>query len=92
MWLITEPHQLFNPVLARNCLKVAYEPPEGIKNNLLRTFNYWGANYTDKLNSNTMRIFYSMACIHALLQERRTYIPQGNTSTILTNIIEQFDF
>ncbi|KAF5283232.1 hypothetical protein FQA39_LY17379 [Lamprigera yunnana] len=77
LWLVTEPHKLFSPVLADCSLKVAYEVPEGVKNNLLRTYSSWGSEYVEKLNSSGSRLFFILACIHALLQERRTYIPQG---------------
>ncbi|KAF5303585.1 hypothetical protein FQR65_LT08186 [Abscondita terminalis] len=77
LWLITEPHKLFSPVLADCSLKIAYEVPPGVKNNLLRTYSSWGSAYVEKLNPNGARLFFLMACIHALLQERRTYIPQG---------------
>lgn len=77
LWLITEPNPSFNFVLAQNSLKVVYEAPQGLRNNLLRTFSTWGSRYIDKLHPTGGRIFFVLACIHAILQERRTYIPQG---------------
>lgn len=77
LWLVTEPHALFSPVLAQQCLKIAYEPPEGVKYNLLRNYAAWGESYIAKLNSTSARIFFVIACLHAILQERRTFIPQG---------------
>ncbi|XP_031339231.1 cytoplasmic dynein 2 heavy chain 1-like [Photinus pyralis] len=77
LWLITEPHPGFSSVLARSSLKIAYEVPQGIKNNILRTYSSWGTSYIEKLNPTGSRLFFILACIHALLQERRTYIPQG---------------
>ncbi|KAK5644082.1 hypothetical protein RI129_007927 [Pyrocoelia pectoralis] len=77
LWLITEPHPMFSSVLARSSLKIAYEVPQGIKNNILRTYTSWGASYVEKLNPTGSRLFFILSCIHALLQERRTYIPQG---------------
>lgn len=77
LWLVTEPHTLFSPVLAQQCLKIAYEPPEGVKYNLLRNYAAWGQDYIDKLNPTSARIFFVIACLHAILQERRTFIPQG---------------
>lgn len=77
LWLVTEPHAFFSPVLAQQCLKVAYEPPEGVKYNLLRNYAAWGENYIERLNPTSARIFFVIACLHAILQERRTFIPQG---------------
>ncbi|XP_015834463.1 cytoplasmic dynein 2 heavy chain 1 [Tribolium castaneum] len=77
LWLITEPNPSFNFVLAQSSLKIVYEAPQGLRNNLLRTFNSWGSRYVDKLQPTPGRIFFVLACVHAILQERRTYIPQG---------------
>lgn len=77
LWLVTEPHSHISPVLAQNCLKIAYETPQGIKNNLKRSFTSWGSDYIQKLNPNSARLFFVLATIHAILQERRNYIPQG---------------
>ncbi|GJQ81468.1 btv [Trypoxylus dichotomus] len=77
MWLITESQNSFNLVLVQNSLKIAYEAPQGVRNNLLRTYANWGSDYVQNLKPTNARIFFILACINALLQERRTYIPQG---------------
>lgn len=77
LWLVTEPHELFSPVLAQQCLKIAYEPPEGIKYNILRNYAALGERYISKLNSTSARIFFVVTCLHAVLQERRVFVPQG---------------
>lgn len=77
MWLITESQNSFNLVLAQNSLKIAYEAPQGIRNNLLRTYATWGPDYFASLKPTAARIFFILACVNALLQERRNYIPQG---------------
>ncbi|KAJ8984389.1 hypothetical protein NQ317_003537, partial [Molorchus minor] len=76
LWLISEPTPNFNPVLVQNSLKIVYEAPQGLKNNILRTFSTYGNRYLEKLEPNAARIFFVVACLHALLQERRKYIPQ----------------
>ncbi|XP_060532310.1 cytoplasmic dynein 2 heavy chain 1 isoform X2 [Cylas formicarius] len=77
LWLITEPCQTFNFVLAQNSLKVAYQEPQGLKNNLLRIYSLIEAKHLNILNNTSARILFAFACVHALLQERRNYIPQG---------------
>ncbi|KAI4463438.1 dynein heavy chain family protein [Holotrichia oblita] len=64
-------------LLAQNSLKIAYEAPQGIRNNLLRTYATWGPDYFINLKPTSARIFFILACVNALLQERRNYIPQG---------------
>ncbi|XP_018579489.1 cytoplasmic dynein 2 heavy chain 1 [Anoplophora glabripennis] len=77
LWLISEATPNFSFVLAQNSLKVVYEAPRGLKNNILRTYFTYGSKFIEKLNPNAARIFFVISCVHALLQERRKYIPQG---------------
>ncbi|KRT80222.1 hypothetical protein AMK59_6546, partial [Oryctes borbonicus] len=88
IWLITESQNSFNLVLAQNSLKIAYEAPQGVRNNLLRTYANWGPDYVQSLKPTNARIFFILACLNALLQERRTYIPQGagQNGTILATL------
>lgn len=72
---------MFSSVLAQLCLKIVYEPPEGIKYSLIRNITTWGEKYGKSLTTTTSRVFFVITCIHALLQERRTYIPQGIYTT-----------
>uniref|UniRef100_A0A8D8QIW2 Cytoplasmic dynein 2 heavy chain 1 n=2 Tax=Cacopsylla melanoneura TaxID=428564 RepID=A0A8D8QIW2_9HEMI len=75
LWMTTECHSKFSATLASACLKLSYEAPQGIKRNLQRTYASWSAN---KLNSGDHgRALFTLAWFHALVQERRTYIPQG---------------
>lgn len=77
LWLVTEPHDKFSSVLTQTCLKISYEAPQGIKNNLLRTYTTWDNKHIQKQSGTGARLLFVLAYIHALLQERRTYIPQG---------------
>jgi dynein heavy chain 2 len=40
LWLTSEPHGKFPSILLQSSLKITYETPPGVKNNLSRTFNY----------------------------------------------------
>lgn len=35
LWLTTEPHQKFSPILLQGSLKITYEAPPGVKKNLM---------------------------------------------------------
>ncbi|KAI5737300.1 hypothetical protein M8J76_012015 [Diaphorina citri] len=75
LWMTTESHSKFSAALASVCLKLSYEAPQGIKRNLQRTYASWSQT---KLNSTDQgRALFTLAWFHALIQERRTYIPQG---------------
>lgn len=82
LWLTTEPHNQFSPVLSQSSLHVTYEAPQGIKQSLLRIYDGW-INEPSMLNRDKNRqqienrIMFALACVHAIVQERRTFIPQG---------------
>ncbi|CAG9772440.1 unnamed protein product [Ceutorhynchus assimilis] len=77
LWLISESTEKFNSVLSQNSLKIAYEEPQGIGNNMQRIYSSLGEKYNNKLNRTSARLFFVFACLHALVQERRKYVPQG---------------
>ena len=78
LWLTTESHPKFPSVLLQSTLKVAYEAPPGIKKNLERTYDSWSADYIAKDDSIIRsQALFALAWFHAVVQERRCYIPQG---------------
>ena len=95
LWLTTEPHPLFPPLLLQSSLKVTFEAPPGIKKNLERTLTSWGKDFLDhgliastsdsSSSSNQVTemprtrspLLFLLAWFHAVVQERRTYLPQG---------------
>jgi len=77
LWLTTEPHLKFPPILLETCHKVTYEAPPGIKKNLQRTYQGWSPNMFEQGSVFKARMYFILSWFHAILQERRTYIPQG---------------
>lgn len=51
-----------------------FQAPEGVKNNIMGTLSAWG-NY--EADPKIVRLHACLAIFHALVQERRAYIPQG---------------
>eukprot|EP00927_Polykrikos_kofoidii_P027109 TRINITY_DN23975_c0_g4_i1.p1 TRINITY_DN23975_c0_g4~~TRINITY_DN23975_c0_g4_i1.p1 ORF type:complete len:2595 (-),score=618.45 TRINITY_DN23975_c0_g4_i1:108-6821(-) len=78
-WLTTEPHAKFPPILLETSLKVTYEAPPGIKKNLLRTLEAWNQGWFGSGSDVRSQVIFVCAHFHAVMQERRTYIPQGWT-------------
>ncbi|CAI5438007.1 unnamed protein product [Caenorhabditis angaria] len=76
LWLTTEADHRFPSMMLQQSLKITFEPPPGVRNNLLRTYSQ-----IDKSQRNviTCQSIFVLAWLHALLQERRTFIPQGWT-------------
>ena len=78
LWLTTESHPKFPAVLLQSSLKVTYEAPPGIKKNLTRTYDSWTQDYIAQGDSVLhAQALFALSWFHAVLQERRCYIPQG---------------
>jgi len=79
LWLTTEEHEKFPPILLQTSLKVSYESPPGVKQNMLRTMEGWDEPYFKKGGVLRAQMLFVLAWFHAIVLERRTYIPQGWT-------------
>ena len=79
LFLTTEPHPSFPPILLQHSCKLSYEAPPGIKQNLLRTYSSWDAAFIAQGSTSRAQLLFILAWFHAVAQERRTYIPQGWT-------------
>lgn len=77
LWLTSEPHPKFPSILLQSSLKITYETPPGIKNNLQRTFQYVAPQLQNSNDAVKSQLLFILSWFHALIQERRTYIPQG---------------
>lgn len=84
-----EPHSNFrlfltleiHPKIPVNLLRAGrifvYEPPPGIKANLLRTFNTIPASQMMRTPNERSRLYFLLAWFHAIVQERLRYRPLG---------------
>ncbi|KAJ3189734.1 Cytoplasmic dynein 2 heavy chain 1 [Gaertneriomyces sp. JEL0708] len=79
LWMTSEAHSKFPPNLLQNCVKVTVEAPPGIKKNLQRTYEAWSPDFVAKGSLLRAQALFTLAWFHAIVQERRTYIPQGWT-------------
>ena len=78
LFLTTESHPKFSPILLQSCIKYTFETPPGVKKNMERIYQQWSVDLLNNINqSYVFQSLFSLAFIHAILQERRTYIPQG---------------
>lgn len=71
IWLTTEECRGFYPGLAGICLKLAYEPPEGVKRNLKRSMGQLQQHRPETKHTEGL---FVLAWLHAVLQERRRYV------------------
>ena len=79
LWLTSEQHDEFPSILLQQSLKATYESPPGIKKNLQRTFESWDPEIFEGRNNTKNRLLFLLSCFHAVMQERRNFIPQGWT-------------
>ena len=79
LWLTTEAHHRFPPILLQQSLKVTFESPPGIKKNMQSTYENWKPEFIANGSKKRAQILFILAFFHALIQERRNYIPQGWT-------------
>ncbi|EPY36413.1 hypothetical protein STCU_00598 [Strigomonas culicis] len=79
LFLTTESHDEFPSILLSQSLKVSFETPPGVKQNLLRTYVDWGKSFYEDKDDKQRELLFITAALHAIIQERRSYVPQGWT-------------
>uniref|UniRef100_A0A915PL62 Cytoplasmic dynein 2 heavy chain 1 n=1 Tax=Setaria digitata TaxID=48799 RepID=A0A915PL62_9BILA len=76
LWLTSESSEHFPSQLLQTSLKITYEASPGIKNNMQRIYAQWRQCETNS-NAACLQGLFVLAWLHALLQERRMFIPQA---------------
>ena len=68
-----------------------FQAPPGIKKNLQRTYDSWSPQFISRGNSSIRaQALFVLAWFHAIVQERRNYIPQVDSSfNIITPVTKQ---
>jgi len=79
LFLTSEAHHKFPPILLQQSLKMTFESPPGIKKNMQRTYATWTPDFIAKGKPLRAQLLFVLAWFHAIMQERRNYIPQGWT-------------
>ena len=77
LWLTTEEQDKFSTVFLESCFKVSYESPPGIKLNVERIYLTISNSQFKNFSEDRAKMVFLLSYFHAILQERRTYIPQG---------------
>ncbi|TPX70937.1 hypothetical protein SpCBS45565_g01524 [Spizellomyces sp. 'palustris'] len=77
LWMTSEAHAKFPTNLLQTSLKITVEAPPGVKKNLQRTYEAWSPSFISGGPVHRAQALFALAWLHAVIQERRTYIPQG---------------
>eukprot|EP01028_Stygiella_incarcerata_P004192 TRINITY_DN1890_c0_g1_i5.p1 TRINITY_DN1890_c0_g1~~TRINITY_DN1890_c0_g1_i5.p1 ORF type:complete len:4092 (-),score=1034.80 TRINITY_DN1890_c0_g1_i5:737-12970(-) len=79
LFMTTEAHDRFPTMLLRLSMKITVEAPPGMRQNLIRTYDAWKPKFSKGITPLHAQILFTLGWFHAVVQERRTYIPQGWT-------------
>lgn len=79
LWLTSMPSTKFPISVLQNGVKLTMEPPQGIRNNLLRTYmNLDDKELNDCAKPDTYKkLMFGFALFHAVIQDRRKFGPIG---------------
>ncbi|CEF67356.1 Dynein heavy chain domain and Dynein heavy chain, P-loop containing D4 domain and Dynein heavy chain, coiled coil stalk domain and P-loop containing nucleoside triphosphate hydrolase domain-containing protein [Strongyloides ratti] len=80
LWITSECDESFPATLVQDSLKITFESPPGLDNNINRTYTGWiqGLSSNEYIfDTVKQQALFMISYIHGLLQERRTFIPQG---------------
>jgi len=73
------PTNSFPVTVLQNSIKLTNEPPKGIKNNLLRSYNSFDNKYLSLCNKVSIfkKLLWGLWFFNAIILERRKYGPLG---------------
>ncbi|KAM8717355.1 hypothetical protein ACLKA7_004106 [Drosophila subpalustris] len=81
LWLLCESTKGFSESAVYKCLKVRYEQPRGLKQQVQRMLQNYAASLepevAKKQSAKCLKMRLVMFLLQAVLQQRRQYIPQG---------------
>ncbi|XP_055534643.1 cytoplasmic dynein 2 heavy chain 1 [Wyeomyia smithii] len=79
LWLTSETVKNLNDTFVKKCNKVLFEPPTGLKYKMKLLLEQHSGTVTRKRDYRSIKMYVGLFLLHSVLQERRSYIPQGWT-------------
>lgn len=88
LWLTAETHPKFPTILLQSSLKVTLEAPPGIKKNMQRSYDSWSPTFVGSASKERAQTLFALAWLHALVEERRNFIPQVRNKFVQVNVVK----
>lgn len=79
IWLICDSIRYLPQTLLNKCNKVLHEAPNSIKSKIQRLIQQWNAWLEKRRDSKLLKTYIALFLFDAVLQERRSFVPQGWT-------------
>lgn len=74
LWITTEVHTEFSINLLQICIKFTFDPPQGIRAGLKRTYTNISQDQLDISNLTQWKpMLYALSFMHSIVQERRKF-------------------
>ncbi|XP_021709178.1 cytoplasmic dynein 2 heavy chain 1 [Aedes aegypti] len=77
LWLTSETDRNLYEIFIKKCNKVLYEPPKGLKYKMKMLLDQHVGTVTKKRDYKSIKMYVGLFMLHSIIQERRSYIPQG---------------
>ena len=79
LWLTSMPTSSFSIAILQNSVKMTLEPPQGLRNNLLRTYKNLDVKEFDECTKPGpfKKLLFGFCLFHAIVQDRRKFGPIG---------------
>uniref|UniRef100_A0A182W9J8 Cytoplasmic dynein 2 heavy chain 1 n=1 Tax=Anopheles minimus TaxID=112268 RepID=A0A182W9J8_9DIPT len=78
LWMTSETDRDIGEAFQKKCNKVLYEPPAGLKHKLKLLLDQHSQSISAKKRDyKTIKLYVGLFLLHSIVQERRSYIPQG---------------
>jgi len=78
--------------LVNKCKKLLIEPPNGIKHKIFNLLEQHQAIVRENRDYRHMKLFIALFILHSILQERRSFIPQGRLCDIWSRVYHQITY
>ena len=86
-YLATQNGECLKLTTHTQVLQVSFEAPPGVKRNLQRTYDAWGSSLFSQASHLQAQLLFMLAWFHAIVQERRAYMPQASFAAPVTSVL-----